>query len=148
MSHRAFLALGSNVGRRARMLGAARRALIAFPEIRLVGCSAVVETAPVDVVDQPDFLNQVLAMDTALPPRGLLEACLEIERGLGRDRSAATRRGPRTIDIDVLLYDERSVAEDGLEIPHPRLGRRPFLLELCRAAGAPEAWLPRPEPRP
>ncbi|HET6637864.1 MAG TPA: 2-amino-4-hydroxy-6-hydroxymethyldihydropteridine diphosphokinase [Gemmatimonadota bacterium] len=144
MRRRAFLSLGSNLGDRVERLGAARAALIAREDMRLTAISPVIETDPVDVTDQPRFLNQVLAIDTRLPPRGLLEACLAVERGLGRDRSAGPRRGPRTIDVDILLYDGRVIDEPGLTIPHPRLAARPFFLDLCRAAGAPEAWLPAP----
>ena len=139
---RAYLSLGSNLGDRVERLGAARAALIARGDLRLTATSPVIETDPVDVTDQPRFLNQVVAVDTRLAPRGLLEACLAVERELGRDRSAGPRRGPRTIDVDVLLYDGISIGEPGLTIPHPRLAGRPFFLELCRAAGAPEAWLP------
>jgi 2-amino-4-hydroxy-6-hydroxymethyldihydropteridine diphosphokinase len=139
---RAFLSLGSNIGDRVERLGAARAALIARDDLRLTAMSPVMETDPVDVVDQPRFLNQVLAVDTTLAPRRLLDACLRVERGLGRDRSAGPRRGPRTIDVDVLLYEGLTIDEPGLTVPHPRLAARPFFLELCRAAGAPEAWLP------
>lgn len=139
---RAYLSLGSNVGDRVERLGTARAALMARDDVRLAGFSPVVDTEPVDVVDQPDFLNQVLAVDTRLEPRALLDACLAIEREMGRDRAAGPRRGPRSIDIDILLYDGRSLAEPGLTLPHPRLAARPFFLYLCRAAGAPEAWLP------
>lgn len=145
MRRRAYLSLGSNLGDRTEWLGAARAALIARPDLRLTALSPVVETDPVDMTDQPRFLNQVVAIDTDLDPRPLLDACLEIERGLGRDRAAGPRRGPRTIDVDVLLYEGRSIAEPGLTVPHPRLGARPFFLDLCRAAGAPLAWLPAPE---
>lgn len=145
MRRRAYLSLGSNLGDRTEWLGAARAALIARADLRLTALSPVVETDPVDVTDQPRFLNQVVAIDTALEPRPLLDACLEIERGLGRDRAAGPRRGPRTIDVDVLLYEGQSIAEPGLTVPHPRLGVRPFFLDLCRAAGAPLAWLPAPE---
>lgn len=144
MKQRAFLSLGSNLGDRAERLGAARAALIAREDMRLMAISPVIETDPVDVTDQPRFLNQVLAIDTRLAPRGLLEACLGVERGLGRDRSAGPRRGPRTIDVDILLYDGRMIDEPGLTVPHPRLAARPFFLDLCRAAGAPEGWLPAP----
>ena len=139
---RAYLSLGSNVGDRAERLGAARAALLDRGELRLTGFSPVIETDPVDVTEQPRFLNQVLAVDTRLEPRGLLDLCLEIERGMGRDRATGPRRGPRSIDIDILLYDGRSIEEPGLSVPHPRLAGRPFFLHLCRAAGAPEAWLP------
>jgi len=144
VKRRAYLSLGSNLGDRADWLGAARDALIARDDLRLAALSPVIETDPVDVIDQPRFLNQVVAIDTRLEPRPLLDACLALERGLGRDRAAGPRRGPRTIDVDVLLYDGRSVEEPRLVVPHPRLAARLFLLELCRAAGAPAAWLPAP----
>ncbi len=141
---RAFLSLGSNLGDRVEMLGAARSALIARGGIRLAAFSPVIETDPVDVTDQPQFLNQVLSVDTHLSPHGLLDACLGVERAMGRDRSAGPRRGPRTIDVDILLYAGLSIDEPGLTVPHPRLAARPFFVELCRAAGAPETWLPAP----
>lgn len=144
MSRRAFLSLGSNLGDRVERLGTARAALIARDDIRLAAMSPVIETDPVDVTDQPRFLNQVLAVDTGLAAIGLLDACLDVERGMGRDRSSGPRRGPRTIDVDVLLYGGLSIDEPGLTVPHPRLAERPFFLALCRAAGAPEAWLPAP----
>ena len=139
---RAFVSLGSNLGDRVRNLGDARAALIGAADLRLVSCSATIETDPVDVTDQPRFVNQVLGLETNLAPRPLLDACLAIERGLGRDRTAGPRRGPRTIDIDVLLYDGLEIEEPGLTIPHPRLAERDFFLELCRQAGAPARWLP------
>ena len=139
---RAFLSLGSNLGDRSRLLGDARAALIERPDLRMVSCSATIETDPVDVTDQPKFLNQVLGIETGLPARALLEVCLAVEKRLGRDRTAGPPRGPRTIDLDVLLYGGLHVREDGLTVPHPRLGERPFFLELCRQAGAPAEWLP------
>ena len=144
MIRRTFLSLGSNLGDRVERLGAARAALIARDDIRLTAMSPVIETDPVDVTDQPRFLNQVLALDTPLAARGLLDACLDIECGMGRDRSSGPRRGPRTIDVDVLLYGGLSIDEPGLTVPHPRLAERPFFLELCRRVGAPDAWLPAP----
>lgn len=141
---RTYLGLGSNLGDRAATLGRARAALVATPGLCLAAASAVAETDPVDVIDQPDFLNQVLGVDTGLSPRELLEACLAVERALGRDRAGGVRRGPRTIDVDVLLYGGLAVDEPGLEIPHPRLAERPFLLDLCRQAGAPAGWIPEP----
>ncbi len=144
MKRRAFLSLGSNTGDRVELLGAARAALIAHDGLSLAAFSPVVETDPVDVIDQPRFLNQVLSVDTRLEPRALLDACLAIELGMGRDRSTGPRRGPRTIDIDVLLYDGRFFEVPGLTVPHPRLAARSFLLALCRDAGAPDTWLPAP----
>lgn len=139
---RAYVSLGSNLGEREALLGEARERLMATPGVRLVSASSVIETDPVDVVDQPDFLNQVVGLEVDLVPRELLEACLSIERGMGRDRSQGPPRGPRTIDLDVLLFDGRSIDEPGLVVPHPRLARRRFFLELLGEAGAPEAWIP------
>jgi 2-amino-4-hydroxy-6-hydroxymethyldihydropteridine diphosphokinase len=143
---RAYLSLGTNLGDRIGWLGAARATLIARTDLRLTALSPVVETDPVDVTDQPKFLNQVVAIDTDLPARSLLDACLETERELGRDRTVTPRRGPRTIDVDLLLFDGETIDEPGLTVPHPRLAARPFFLDLCRAAGAPAAWLPATEP--
>lgn len=145
MTPRAYLSLGSNLGDRERALGEARGALIDHEGIRLASCSEVIETAAVDVVDQPDFLNQVVGLDTTLGPAELLSTCLEIERSLGREREGVPPRGPRTIDLDVLLYEGRRIDEGDLVVPHPRLAERPFLLALCRRAGVPGAWLPDTE---
>jgi 2-amino-4-hydroxy-6-hydroxymethyldihydropteridine diphosphokinase len=146
VSRRAYLSLGSNLGDRVERLGSARAALIARRDVRIAALSPVVETDPVDVTDQPRFLNQVVGVDADLEPEALLDACLAIERAMGRDRSLGPRRGPRTIDIDVLLYDGRMIEQPGLTVPHPRLAGRRFFLDLCRAAGAPESWLPTPVP--
>jgi dihydropteroate synthase len=128
-SSRVWLALGSNLGDRAGYLQAARQAL---PEagITLVRASRVAETEPVGIREQPDFLNQVLEVETALEPRSLLEAVKAIERQLGR--TPGGRWGPREIDIDILRYDGRTVDEPGLQLPHPELQNRPFLLELLK----------------
>lgn len=121
----AYLALGSNVGDRARMLAGAR-AMLDAPDLRMVAASRVYESAPWGGVDQPHFLNQVVEVETTLPPRELLQRCHEIEERLGRVRT--TRWGPRTIDVDILLYDALRVSEADLIIPHPQLARRAFVL--------------------
>lgn len=140
---RAYLSLGANLGDRAKNLGLARASLIAVRDgVRIVSCSAVIETAPVDYLDQPDFLNQVIGLDTKLGPRELLETCMAIEQQMGRDRDATPRSGPRSIDIDILLYGGMGLDEPGLTIPHPRLAERPFFIELCNQVGVPIAWLP------
>ncbi|MDX1661918.1 MAG: 2-amino-4-hydroxy-6-hydroxymethyldihydropteridine diphosphokinase [Gemmatimonadota bacterium] len=144
MSTRAYLSLGSNLGDRAMALGEARRRLVDAPDLRLVAASAVVETAPVDLLDQPDFLNQVVGLDVDLSPERTLETCLAIERGMGRDRSESPPGGPRTIDLDLLLYGGRSIDEPGLTVPHPRLAERGFLLRLLDQVGAPASWIPEP----
>ena len=128
-----WLALGSNLGDRAGYLQAARDAL---PEVgaTVVRASRVAETEPVGIREQPDFLNQVLEIETSLEPRPLLDAIKGIERKLGR--TARQRWGPREIDIDILRYDGRTVDEPGLHIPHPELPNRPFLLDLLEDIGA------------
>jgi 2-amino-4-hydroxy-6-hydroxymethyldihydropteridine diphosphokinase len=82
----------------------------------------------VGLAEQPRFLNAVVALETELAPRALLEALLEIERALGRDRSAGIENGPRTLDLDILLYGDLVLSEDGLVIPHPRMAERAFVL--------------------
>jgi 2-amino-4-hydroxy-6-hydroxymethyldihydropteridine diphosphokinase len=122
-----WLALGSNLGDRAGYLEAARAAL---PKagITVVKASRVAETEPVGVRDQPRFLNQVLEVETSLEPRPLLDTVKNLEQQLGRTTSQ--RWGPREIDIDILIYDGRTVDEVGLHIPHAELQNRPFLLKL------------------
>ncbi|HEY9288650.1 MAG TPA: 2-amino-4-hydroxy-6-hydroxymethyldihydropteridine diphosphokinase [Candidatus Dormibacteraeota bacterium] len=122
-----WLALGSNLGDRQRYLASARASL-AESGVRVIRASRVAETAPVGILDQPAFLNQVLEAQTDLEPRPLLETAKRIEQQLGRQ--PRQRWGPREIDIDILRYDERQVDEPGLHIPHPELEHRPFLLEL------------------
>ncbi|MEX2459209.1 MAG: 2-amino-4-hydroxy-6-hydroxymethyldihydropteridine diphosphokinase [Actinomycetota bacterium] len=122
----AFLGLGSNIGDRLEHLRGAVRHLSDVAGIRVVRSSRVYETDPVGGPEQPDFLNAVIEVDTMLTPRDLLHACLEVEEDLGRQRG--TRWGPRTIDIDVLSYGEEDVFEEDLEIPHPRMHERGFVL--------------------
>jgi 2-amino-4-hydroxy-6-hydroxymethyldihydropteridine diphosphokinase len=125
---RAYIGLGGNVGDRAANLESAVAALHADPDVEVVGVSTFRETAPVDYLDQSPFLNGAVAVETELPPRQLLDRLLAIERELGRDRTGP-RFGPRTIDLDLLLYDAETVAEPGLTVPHPRLAERRFALE-------------------
>jgi 2-amino-4-hydroxy-6-hydroxymethyldihydropteridine diphosphokinase len=95
--------------------------------VEVVGVSQLRETDPVGVVEQPPFLNGAVAVETTRSPRELLELLLEIERSLGRVREE--RWGPRTIDLDLLLYGDEVVDEPGLRVPHPRLHERRFALE-------------------
>lgn len=125
---RAYVGLGSNLGDRESYVRAALGALAVEPGIEVVGASSFRDTEPVGIVDQPRFLNAAAALETALPPRALLERLLAIERRLGRTRSAE-RFGPRTIDLDLLVYGDQRVDEPGLEVPHPRLHERRFALE-------------------
>jgi 2-amino-4-hydroxy-6-hydroxymethyldihydropteridine diphosphokinase len=118
------VALGSNLGDRARHLASARDALAALPGTRVLRASTVEETAPLGGLDQPAYLNQVVLLDTDLDPDALLAACHAIERGEGRVRGE--RWTSRTLDLDIIQYGRRTVAEPGLTIPHPELPRRDF----------------------
>ena len=125
---RAYVGLGSNLGDRAAMLSAALEQLAAEPEISLVAVSGFRETDPVGITDQPRFLNAAAAVDTELPARELLDRLLAVEGRLGRTRTGP-RFGPRTIDLDLLLYGDAVIVEQGLQVPHPRLHERLFALE-------------------
>lgn len=120
----AFVALGANLGNRAASLEKALRGIGSFGEI--VRVSSVYETEPVGLADQPTFLNAVAQISTGLNARQLLKNLLEIEQSLGRERSV--RNGPRMIDLDLLLYGSSVILEPGLEVPHPRLNERRFVL--------------------
>ena len=125
MGSSAFLALGSNLGDRLETLQRAVGLLDACEGIRVVRSSRVYETAPVGP-PQPAYLNAVIEIETDLEPHALLEACLGVEAELGRER--LERWGPRTLDVDVLTYDRVEVREPDLEIPHPRMHERGFVL--------------------
>lgn len=126
---RAFLGLGTNLGSRSRNLSAARRRL-RERGVRILRQSSVIETEPWGVLDQPRFLNQVLEVEWSGTPRQLLRAAKAVERDGGRVR---TRRwGPRTIDVDILLFGDERVDEKDLVIPHPRIKERPFVLDGLR----------------
>ena len=125
----AFVGIGSNLGEPERQIAAALEQLAAEDGIELVAVSTLRETEPVGYLDQPNFLNGAAQLETALPPRELLERLLAIEGLLGRVRGEGPRFGPRTIDLDLLLYGEQTIDEPGLTVPHPRLRERRFVLE-------------------
>jgi 2-amino-4-hydroxy-6-hydroxymethyldihydropteridine diphosphokinase len=126
---RAFVGLGSNLGDREATILRALGRLQEEPELLVVRVSSLRETDPVGYVDQPQFLNGVVELETGLPARDLLTRLLAIERDLGRTRGEGPPLGPRTIDLDLLLYGEDTIAEAGLQVPHPRLHERRFVLE-------------------
>ncbi|MFT3868123.1 MAG: 2-amino-4-hydroxy-6-hydroxymethyldihydropteridine diphosphokinase [Nibricoccus sp.] len=126
MKSKAYLALGGNLGDRREYLSAAVRALNSEPGLRVEKISSVYETAPVGVVDQPNFYNLVIEIATTLTPHELLAHCLAIEKKLGRVR--AERWGPRTIDLDVLWYENVALEDSSLTLPHPRMKERAFVL--------------------
>ena len=122
----AFIGLGSNLGDRE---GNLRAAVARLAELGRVRVSSFRETDPVGVTDQPKFLNAAAELSTDLPARDLLDALLAIERDFGRDRAREERWGPRTLDLDLLLYADELIDEPGLTVPHPRLAERRFVLE-------------------
>jgi len=125
---RAYVALGANLGDREATIRAAVAALGEASGVDVVAVSSLVDTEPVGVVDQPRFLNGVAAVDTELPPGELLAVLLAVERRFGRVREGVPRNGPRTLDLDLLLYGEVVLHEPGLTVPHPRLHERTFVL--------------------
>ena len=125
----AFVGIGSNLGEPEAQIAAALEQLADEEGIALVAVSSLRETEPVGYLDQPNFLNGVAQLDTELQPRELLERLLAIESRLGRVRGEGPRFGPRTIDLDLLVYGDEIVDEPGLTVPHPRLAERLFALE-------------------
>ena len=122
----AYLGLGSNLGDREAMLRAAIAALEATPGVRVTAISSLYETPPWGPVPQGPYLNACVGIATSLSARKVLELSLAIERDHGRER--AVRWGPRTLDIDVLLYGQEAIDEEGLIVPHPRMAERAFVL--------------------
>ena len=125
---RAYVGLGANLGDREAMLRRALELLGAEEGVEVVAVSTLLDTEPVGFADQPRFLNGAAAVETELEPRELLERLLAVERALGRERTGP-RFGPRTVDLDLLVYGDRVVDEPGLTVPHPRLAERRFALE-------------------
>ena len=135
--HHVYLSLGSNIGDREHHL---REAIARLETVgKVTSVSSFYETEPVEVTDQALFLNCVLAMETSLSPSELMPQLLEIERNLGRER--IQKKGPRTIDIDILLVDDLVVDSPSLTIPHPAMAERRFVLEPL-AEIAPDATHP------
>jgi 2-amino-4-hydroxy-6-hydroxymethyldihydropteridine diphosphokinase len=126
---RAYVGLGSNLGDRDTTIRRAVELLGGRPGIEVVAVSTLRETDPVGYEDQPRFLNGAVALEVDLTARALLDELLAVERRLGRDRAREARWGPRTIDLDLLLYGDETVDEPGLTVPHPRLAERLFVLE-------------------
>lgn len=121
-----FLGLGSNIGSREGNIRRALNILARHPKIRISRISSLYETAPIGYTDQPDFINAVVSIETDLPPEQLLDTILQIEKEMGRVRDI--HWGPRIIDIDILIYDEKSINTHQLVIPHPRMIERKFVM--------------------
>jgi len=120
----AYIALGSNLGRREVFLADARKAIAALPQTSVLAETEVEETAPLGPVAQGPFLNQMIAVQTELSPTELLCALQVIEQGA--DRTRGDRWGPRTLDLDIVLFERQTVCEPGLTVPHPELPNRVF----------------------
>jgi 2-amino-4-hydroxy-6-hydroxymethyldihydropteridine diphosphokinase len=121
-----YVALGSNLGDRVQHLHAAREALAHLPQSQLVAASAIEETAPLGGMEQRPYLNQMVLLETGLDPHELLKACQAIEARQGRVRGE--RWGARTLDLDIVRYGHRQLADPDLIIPHPELPHRDFWL--------------------
>ena len=127
---RAVIALGTNMGNRADNIHAAVFALGLLPNTVVSAVSRLYDTLPVGYADQPRFLNAAAAVETAMSPRALLGACLGIEAAMGRVR--VVKNGPRVVDLDVILYENATISEPELTVPHPELVNRTFVLApLC-----------------
>lgn len=125
-THTACVALGANIGEPLRQIEAGFSALAALPGTRLLARSSLYRSAPVGYADQPDFINAVAMIETALAPHALLDALLEIERAHGRVREFPN--APRTLDLDIVLYGDVVLQEPGLTIPHARMLERAFVM--------------------
>jgi 2-amino-4-hydroxy-6-hydroxymethyldihydropteridine diphosphokinase len=136
----AFIGLGANLGEPEPQIRGAIAALGRLPRTRFLAASSLYRSAPVGVGPQPDFINAVAKVETALTARELLEELLTAEARFGRERPSPG--APRTLDLDLLLYGDRVIAEPGLVVPHPRMHERAFVL-MPLAEIAPEVSIPR-----
>jgi 2-amino-4-hydroxy-6-hydroxymethyldihydropteridine diphosphokinase len=127
MKHVAFIGLGSNLADPVAQVSHALEALGHLPQTRVTRHSSLYRSAPVGYLDQPDFINAVAQLETELAPRALLDALLALEQDNGRTREFCN--APRTLDLDVLLYDDLQHHEHGLTVPHPQMHLRAFVLQ-------------------
>ncbi|MCG1146579.1 2-amino-4-hydroxy-6-hydroxymethyldihydropteridine diphosphokinase [Staphylococcus epidermidis] len=123
---KAYLGLGSNIGNRELQLNEAIKILHAYQGIQVTQVSHIYETEPVGYTNQPKFLNLCIEIETELNPQSLLKCCLATEQQLHRKREI--RWGPRTLDVDILLFDDQIIEQDNLSVPHPRMKERSFVL--------------------
>lgn len=126
MKHNAYIALGSNMGNRLAHLGSALLLLSLHPQVHVQNVSSVYETEPVGYLEQDAFYNMAIHIKTGLEPHDLMQLCLHIEQQLGRVRTI--ENGPRTIDLDLLYFDDRILQSPRLVLPHPRIQERTFVL--------------------
>lgn len=128
-----YIGIGSNLGERQGYIDRAIASLRKAPGITVTRVSSIYETEPVSALPQGPFLNGVIEIETLMPARELLARLLSIEKALGRIRRE--KNGPRTIDLDILYYGDAVIAENGLTVPHPRIGEREFVLRGLRELG-------------
>lgn len=138
---RAYIGLGSNLDDPARQVGTACVEIEGLASSRCLACSSLYATTPVGPVDQPAFINAVACIETALNPHALLDALQHIEREHGRVRDG-TRWGPRTLDLDLLIFGDRMLDEPGLTLPHPEIRRRAFVLVPLAEIAAADLEIP------
>lgn len=131
----AAIGFGSNLGDRRATIQSALDVLAHTPELRVVAISTLHETAPVGDIPQGPYLNAAAVVETSLTPRDLLAALHTIERAHGRDRAREQRWGPRTLDLDLILYDDMTLEVPGLTLPHPRAHERLFVLDPLSEVG-------------
>jgi 2-amino-4-hydroxy-6-hydroxymethyldihydropteridine diphosphokinase len=139
MMHSAFIGLGSNMVDPSAQVHQAMQAIDQLPDTRVLARSSLYRSAPVGYLEQPDFINAVVKIETALAPRALLQALLALEQQQGRTREFLN--SPRTLDLDVLLYDDLQHHEHGLTVPHPQMHKRAFVL-LPLLEIAPDCLIP------
>ncbi|MEO1278117.1 MAG: 2-amino-4-hydroxy-6-hydroxymethyldihydropteridine diphosphokinase [Planctomycetota bacterium] len=129
IGRRAFIGLGSNMGDSSGSVIRAAHEMGSISGVRVIATSRLYTTSPVGIEDQPDFINAVAMLDVECSARELLDALLDLERRFGRDRSKEQRWGPRTLDLDLLVFGDVAIDEPGLVVPHPRMAERRFVLE-------------------
>lgn len=139
IEHTVFVGLGSNIAGPREQVSQAMQELATLQQVRIVKRSSLYRSAPVGYLDQPDFINAVVQLHTTLSPRDLLDALLALEQRCGRTREFIN--APRTLDLDVLLYDDIQHHEHGLTIPHPQMHLRAFVL-LPLLEIAPDSFIP------
>ncbi len=141
MSTDAYIAVGSNLGDRESIIQSAIRAIQVHEDLEIVLVSAMIETSPVGDIEQGAYLNGMIHLRTSLDARDLLSVMLGIESAHGRDRDHEQRWGPRTLDLDLIVFGDRVIDEPGLVVPHPRMHERLFVLEPLTEI-APDIMLP------
>ncbi len=141
MTHDAYIAIGSNLGDRHATITRAVHEISTLGGVSVIEQSTIIETPPVGDIEQGPYLNGVVHVQTTLAARDLLDSLLKIEAGLGRDRDTEKRWGPRTLDLDLIVFGDQVIDEPGLQVPHPRLHERSFVL-IPLVEIAPEILIP------